>query len=104
MPVKLIVSNFEVDQFQLRHNKNPELLFRSHMNRACACLGEEIISHFPYIKDEENSFSGVLPELSANKDHEYKDRYTRHVVVMDEKEWDLIKLKIKYGINSNGGF
>lgn len=90
----LIKSEFKVDLFHMKHTKDPDGLLQAIKDANAAGLGRKIIEAFPYKKDEERSFSGELPEMSLNRDHEFVDVYESRFYVLTEEEWKEIQQKL----------
>ena len=100
----IIKSEFKVDLFQMKHTSDSSALLAAITEANSAMFGRRITLQFPYIKDEEQSFSGELPEMSANKDHQYFDLYTRELIIFSKQEWTDIHNELESMKQSNAGF
>jgi hypothetical protein len=83
-----IRSEFKVDLFQMKHARDPEGLLRTIKDVNAATLGRKLVEYFPY--ERTDSYTGVLPEMSMNRDHEFNDTYGVELVVMRRGQFDLI--------------
>lgn len=93
--MKILKSEFKVDLFQMKYTSDPPALLSAIISANAAEFGRKIIEQFSYDKDDERSFSGELPEMSANKDHKYFDLYTRRLIVFNEQEWAEIQNELE---------
>jgi hypothetical protein len=87
----LVKSEFTVDRFELREARDPEGLLAAHHAQAAVRLGKHLAERFPHLKDEERSFRGELPHMSANPQHEFKDVYSVSLRVLTEEQFNQIK-------------
>ena len=78
---------FNIDQIQLKHSMDREGLQQAILKDQAIQLGLGINKHFPFIKNEELSYSGTLPEVAMNREHQFVDRYDLElcVLTMDER-------------------
>lgn len=89
-----IKHQFTVDLFQLKYTKNQEGLLKAMKESYAREFGMRLVEEVGgYVKQEEASFKGVLPEFSANKDHGFTDLYEiRLCVLTSEQRVRLIEL------------
>lgn len=83
----LIKAQFKIDLIQLKHTPDKEGLLNLHKEQAARELGAEIVKHFPFVKNEEGSYKGDVPEISMNRDHEFTDLYESRFFVMTEDNY-----------------
>jgi len=88
----IVKSQFKIDRFQLKYSALPGRLLDQTAAATARTMGEDLIKAFPYVKNEEASFHGELPEMSLNKDHQYFDLYESEFVVLTMEEYkNLLK-------------
>lgn len=82
----LVKYSFNIDQIVLKHTPDKEGLVAHHLKKHAAEFGIELTKQFPFVKNEELSFAGELPEISMNKDHQFVDRYDLELTVLTPHE------------------
>lgn len=88
-------TQFKVDLVDMKNAKFPEEVLDSIKDRRAEDLGVAIVKQFPFLKDEERSWNGELPESVLNREHQYVDVYEQRLVILTEAEATEIKQWIK---------
>lgn len=89
----IITSEFKVDLFQLKHTSDPVGLLSATKAAYASELGRKLAEVFPYVKVD--GYTGELPTMSLNKEHEFMDRYRTRFVVLSEEDADRLRLAVK---------
>lgn len=77
----LIKTEFKIDQFTLKHAKDPAKSLESNFAYQAQKMGMEIMKVFPFVKIKDESYHGELPELALNRDHPYVDQYRSELCI-----------------------
>lgn len=86
MPI--VKSEFAVDLFQMKHSRDATVLLSALKTEAAQAFGIELVKKFPYEKIE--AYEGEFPEMSANKEHQYVDKWRSEFVVMSLKDYNIL--------------
>lgn len=95
MASMLIQAAFEIDQFTIRENKNPDRLIEAYTQDHACKLGKRIETLYPFKKNYKKSYSGNLPHMALSKEHEFKDVYETEFVIITKDEHAYIMQQLE---------